>query len=198
MPIADPPLAPHLLFESPWPIVAVLVVVAVGLGIAGTRRANGRLQLAGAALVVLACGAWLLAWAVTTDREAVMARTEQLVQATAPLAMGEVRRLVAEDAIITGPNGEVWYDWSVAQDQLQRTLTTWPVTDQTIRGLAVEVQGDAARSALDLRTTLEAAGLPMPSTWLLTWRRTSDGGWQATEIRWLTLQGEEPRKGRWR
>lgn len=195
--IREPPLLMHLLFESPWPVVGVLVVVALGLGIAGSRRANGRLQLAGLVTLVLAGGVWLLAWVVTTDREAVLGQTRRLVQATAPLDLAAVRSLVDAEAVVTGPGGGVWYDWSDAQRLLVRTLERWPVQEQTIRGLAGEVEGDTARTAIDLRTTLADAGLPLPSTWLITWRRGPADDWRATEIRWLTLRGTEPQKGSW-
>ena len=85
MPIADPPLLQSLLLEGPWPLVLTLVGTAAVLRLLAARRRQRRLDVAALIALLLALGVYLLASIVTTNREQLLERTEQLVMATAPL-----------------------------------------------------------------------------------------------------------------
>jgi len=186
----------HLLLESPWSIIVVLVGVWAVLRVISVRRRSWRWHLAALGVLVLAGGLALLAWAVDTPREVVSARTRELVGATEPLELATLDRLILPAAAIEGPGGQTWRRYREVRDRLAGE----PVDSQNITHLSVEMGPDreAAEAELAVTTRFERrlAGRPIPSRWRLRWEKR-DGAWRVTAVRWLELgvRGQEPRPG---
>lgn len=203
MNLAPPPMWESLLLESPLPVVIALVAMAVVLRVMASRRRDRRLNYAALGALAAAMLVFVLAHLVVTDREAIMARTEALVAATAPLDSNALADLIANGATVTGPQGQPFLDYSQLRPELERTLTRFPVEGQAVRSLAAQAMGapgTRGESIVGLSTQVrtEFFGGPIRSEWGLFWQKESDGEWRVVEIRWLTFQGQEPTNLMWR
>lgn len=194
-------LLQHLLLERPWPAALTLVIVAAILFSVGAQRRQGKWQLAAAGLVALAGGVVTLAWAVTTDRERVIAATASLLAATEAEAEPDdpaLDRLLHRGVVLTGPGGEIWLEDDALRTALGRALSRYGPVSHDVRQQRVEVDAPRARARveLELRTELGAgeAGFPVRSSWTLLWVE-SPRGWVLEQIAWRELQQRPPQQG---
>ncbi|MFA9477024.1 DUF4440 domain-containing protein [Phycisphaerales bacterium AB-hyl4] len=198
--IAPPPLWEHLLLERPWPLVVALLVGAILIRYVARQRRQPVMGHVALGLAIAAGGVLALAWTVTTDRQLLERHTRQLVAATeSPGDFSVIDRLLAPDAVLTGPDGDVWMNLSAIRNQLEQAIDRYTIDDQIIRDIGAEVTGDnRARSAFDLRTYSGAqAGLPTRSTWTLHWRRGDDGEWRITRVQWDSFMDRPPSRSLW-
>jgi hypothetical protein len=201
MPLPDPPFFEHILFESPWPLVAALGLVGIVLLIHGTRRGNRRIVLAAAACIVLAACVPALSALVTTTREHLIERTRQLVAATAPLDLARVRGFVAPGAELVGPDGSPWLTADDIFRELSSATQRFAIAAQDTSRLAAEEQTpDRGRTSVHVRTTFGGQSRPSPivTDWIFTWARQADGSWRVTRLQWMKLEGSPPPMGVWR
>ncbi|MEM6458164.1 MAG: hypothetical protein AAF710_02100 [Planctomycetota bacterium] len=181
----------RLLFEDPgWAVVACVAVSAV-LRIVGKRRGDRRAVLVSYAALALGLGVFALARFVTTDREALIQRTEALVAATSPADASALAELFDGRALLVGPGGAVWDDLTAAF--VAGELEEHDVTENEVR--AVDATSDGSRrsggsSTLDVSSRVN--GFPMRTRWQLDWARGDDGVWRLTTLRWLTFNQQEP------
>jgi len=197
--VSPPPLWQSLLLEQPWPAVIALIAVAAVVHLAARQRTGWAWRAAAPAVLLLAGGVWLLAHLVPTDREALLARTEALVHATAPLDTGTLDAILAPSVVLSGPRGDPWFDRTDLVDRLENARGRLSGFEHAIRGLGAEAD-DAGRgiSVLDLRTRVPASGnLAVASKWTLYWRKDDAGRWRVTEIQWHELLGRDPELGGW-
>ncbi len=193
-----------LLFESPWPLfagllVAVLVCWIVSRRVA-TREARRRWRVAGLASLVSFVIVFVVAWAVTTPRERVELRTRGVVDAA---GFKDERSL---ETLVSFLRDDV--EWRIAGERqatlqglifrLESLIADHPNgVEHQIRRLHTDLSGpDEARSIVELTTTLhegEMAELPFPTTWDLIWARDADGVWRLHRIDWLLLGPAAPR-----
>jgi len=200
MSIAPPPWWENLLLERPWPVVIALGWAAAVLAVAAYRRLSRRLAWAAIAAILLALTVGLLAWLVETDRESLIERTRQLVAHTTPLDVQKVNACFDSHASLIGPGGEVWLTHDTMLLSLKSAAKRRALHQQNIRRLAAEIlNADRGRTELALTTWVGEQGeFPIPTTWLLTWQRGTDGQWRIVTIQWLLMRGQPPRFGAWR
>lgn len=202
MNLTPPPLWQEWLFENPWPLVIVLIVLAVVLRLMATRsrRPRGyRFNYAALGALLAALGVYLLTVFVETDRERLVDRTRQLVAATAPLDTAAIDALIARGAVVTGPAGETWVLYDDIRPELERAVGRHGIARHALRSLAADVVSSVrGRSLLSLSTTTDDLGLPIRTQWLITWRKEGDGTWRVIELQWLEFQGQPPRNLMWR
>lgn len=200
MDVPPPSILQELFLEKPLPVVIALVAVAVVLRVMASRRRDARLNRVALGAVLLAAVAFLVADFVVTSREAILARSEALVHATAPRDTALLGDALAAGVMLTGPGGQPWLDESELRAQLDRTLERFPIEKHNIRTLAAGARGDRGQSVLDLTTLVKTeffAG-PVRSRWGLSWRRDADGVWRVIEIRFLEFEEREPTQMMWR
>ncbi len=194
---APPPLLPHLLFESPLPLVFVLAAVTLTLMVIARRRNSHRLLLLAGGVSVAALVVVLLARYVTTQREVINQLTARLVAATAPLDEAKLNAMLHPDAQLLGPDGQLWLRGRQISERLTALAWVYPIQSQRVRSVATEMRNDTqAITALDLRTTLaHQVESTEPTTWLLTWEKQADGNWRVTSVQWVTWRGQSPVAG---
>ncbi len=196
-----PALWSHMLFESPWLLAMGLVGVGVVLRLVGQQRGQRRVVTASWVALAAAVAVIGLAKVVTTDRERLLQRTRELVAATAPLDGGRVAGFLAADAVLVGPDGDTWVSVGELGGEIDAAGRNYPIASQAIRHLEAEARSDAQGLVLvDLRTTLSegfGAQAPIPTKWLLTWRKTPEG-WRVYRVQWLELMNQSPPRGAWR
>ncbi|MEM9882455.1 MAG: hypothetical protein AAF800_06040 [Planctomycetota bacterium] len=184
----------RLLFEDPgWAVVAC-VAVSAGLRIVGKRRGDRRAVLVSYAALALGLGVFTLAYFVTTDREALIARTEALVAATSPADEPALSDLFDDRALLVGPGGAVWDDLTAAF--VAGELEKHDVTENQVRAVDAASdgswgsEGSGGTSTLDVSSRVN--GFPMRTQWQLDWARGEDGVWRLTTLRWLRFNQREP------
>ena len=193
-------LIEHLLFEESWPLVGALGVTAVMLALMARRRAQPRLLLWALGAVVLAGAVYTTARLVTTPREQILQRTQELVRVTAPLNLDRVGEVLDARVQLVGPEGELWLDREQILAALAAVHQRWQVAAQEVLRVDAEAPSRAVgRSVLDVRTTLRGElDVPMTTQWVLTWQRGAGGPWRAVRIQWTLMQGQKPTEGMWR
>lgn len=201
MPLAQPPILENLLFEQPWPLAVVVLAVAAGCWVvASRRRRRGKLRLVAVSFVLLAVALLVMAHFVTTAREHLLSATAQLVAATESPTDGKVLdQLIAPDAVVTGPGGEVWLEYAQLRSELKSAVDRHQIHEQRIRSVGAEVTSDTAgRSVFDLRTNVgKETFIPIRTVWALHWARDDAGEWRIKQIQWLQFQGHAPSRGLW-
>ena len=202
MALANPPILEYLFLEQPYPAIIAAIAVAAIFWTLARRHERPKLRLVSAAAVLAALGIFLASTFITTDRQRVLENTRALVAATEQnLDMPTVRRLLAPNATLSGPDGNTWLRLPDLLDELERAHRRYTVSSHNLSQLDAEV-GPAghARSAFRLRTELGVEpGASFPTRWRLTWSKTADDQWQVTDIQWTEfLHSQQPYDGIWR
>lgn len=192
MPLQPPPTFENLLLEQPWPLVLALVAAAGVLFWLGRQRSEKRMKVIAGAAIVMAGVVLALASFVTTNREHLRARTQDLIALTAPFNAPEVRSYFDDRALLTGPGGEAWFNITQLMEKVHSVVHHYSITGHSIHELqaASKSGGDDGQSYARLRTMV--AGRPMDTEWLITWKRGSDGVWRVVIVQWLTINNEQP------
>ena len=189
MHVASPPLLPHLFLEAPWPVLIVLVGLAAIMRVVGRRNGKAWMSWMALGALVLAVGVWLLAWAVTTDRETLLADTHKLVDATVrPVHMSTLESMIPPDTPIVTAHGVMISRFS----QVKQTLKAYPIDTQNITSINAQTSGTKGLSVFSVTTHFRVMNVPIPSTWAFRWKRGASGRWQVSRIVWLTLRHQNP------
>ena len=202
-PLSDPPLLIHWLFEQPADLWMLMGIVAVVCLILGYHWADGRFLIGAAAAVMVALVVYVLSWLVVTDREQLVARTQQVVAAAAPLDLDTMGRYFTEEAVLCGPNGQPWKHRRDLLSLAERVDHKYTISTHTVRSVRAETTGGRhGRTLLDLRTELASAtySVPYKTLWLMSWVRGEDGRWLVDKVQWLDHpdpNGIKPRRGLW-
>jgi len=178
-PLPDPPLVPHLVFESPlWPalVLAILGVLGLfGLGTRGRAIAGLWVLVVGVALAggLLAAGAL-----VETERERLIDATRRTIAATAEARTDELRGLLHEEARVSLPDRVPASSPSGRAEVLaavERELGgRYRVESWSIKGVQASVDGPRlARTQVGVTARATGTG-PVLSWWLLDWRKVGD------------------------
>lgn len=198
--MSESPTLTNLFLEEPLMLSLALLGVAIVLGFVARQRNRPRLLVGAGIALVLAGGVWVLATAVTTDRDRVMQHTRDLVFATAPLDTDVLDTLIDPNATLRGPDGSIWLEHDPFRLALALAVRQWGVETQAVRKMqaGVDDRGNAA-TRFEARTTFsQGTGLPVRTVWQLQWRQDPAGNWRVIDIQWLEFQDREPSEGMWR
>jgi len=195
-PLDAPPAHQVWLFESPWPLVGLLLLASVVGFIALNRQEKGRWAVGAFLLGVVAAGAVFgVAAGVKTEREALLGRTAAFVDAVAAGDVETVDELLAESL-------EVSFAGTLAAE-VNRELVLGVVgafqeggalelREYLSGSRQAEVRG-AGFGVSQLKITVVAARGGAGSTWWrLDWRKQPDGAWRITELECLLINGRPP------
>lgn len=197
MDLAPPPMFEHLFLESPWAVMAVCLIAAGLLLMAGRRRRSKGLAMLSVVALALAGGVFGLARAVTTDREQLIEDTRALVDATLPLDPAALDRLLDPAVTVSGPDGTVWLAAGQIRPRLRTALRRVSLNGQRARSVqAVTHDTGWGESTVSVRTEL-SGGAPIHTGWRLSWHRGKEtgGAWRVVDIRWLRFQGQAVQRG---
>ncbi len=189
-----PPLVDRLIFESPYPLAAGFMIVALVVFLAARERLNTKhLLLAMALPALLAFGVVLTGTLVVTDREAIAVKARELVDAVASANPEQTNLLLAEDASLyaffTSAKGIAKPDiLSMVQSEMS---TRYRLHDHRVREVRVNMEGPrVARSHVLVMVDPEQTRMQTWSWWRLDWVR-EDGKWLVRGIEPLSIQGLE-------
>lgn len=206
--LPDPPFLQNSLLENHWPTVALLagagLLAAWWLRRAGQRR---RANLAAIACFALAAAVAAVGALVTTEREVVMARTREAVDAAAAADAAALRDLSTETVRVLLPIMQVPDDRERLLEMAQRQLGPdgdFRLRSHRIGTVRAVIDGpNVARSHVAVRVEPARDGGfgPIGTAWELSWRREplpggGFGPWRVTTVRALqlgpTLKGVQP------
>ncbi|MFO0859532.1 MAG: hypothetical protein U0570_03170 [Phycisphaerales bacterium] len=195
LPQAPPPLHEPigltvLLFEQPW--ILMVVALVVGLAISWWMKRRGKPGPGLAALFGGVAGAGLLfvlAKLVVTDREVVAERSKQLVGATASVDAEGLGKLLASDVQMRYFRAPGGLDKQGIVTAVRSELgQTYRVKDWAIQELQIAPSSPSAMSTqMRVRVTAESWNVPHVSWWAIDWRRAGDT-WEVVRIQPLSIQ----------
>ena len=197
--LPSPPFFEHAVFESPALLVAILGVVCVLAVVAALRSRRRWPGLVGAA-VMLASGASVLVAAdrITTDREQIIDRTAQLVDALAEVDTDTLDRMLLENARLGPGPSAGGYARSVPELDSRQSITAMVrrrlgnanlIGSHHILETRAGLDGpNVARSLVRVRIMGPDDAYVNHSWWGLDWRRR-DGKWMVAGIDALWIQG---------
>ncbi|MCW5757931.1 MAG: hypothetical protein KIT54_11910 [Phycisphaeraceae bacterium] len=192
-----PPTIEHFLFEQPWPTMALLAILAILAWLLFRARKQQRLGVI-VAVLLLACagGIAILASRVTTDREVVLNRTVELIEATAKADTTALRDILDVDTAVLRSEGSIRRVLPPSRDtadilaQVDRYLKgQYSITSVKLPNRQATIDGrNTARSQVRVAVEADALSRTHYSWWRLHWARGTDGQWRCFEIEPLWIQ----------
>ena len=179
------------LFDTPYWFLGALAVVAVGLWISGNARQEKRLQYAAYAALLAAALLALLSHFVDTDREIVIKRTRQIVEAVEKKDSAAAQKLLHPRASLAEMNKQQ------IVDRIATAADQFGVRSVRVTSLEVAPSPLAPEMTVALAATADLnanpySGAGVPSTWDLTWVKTADG-WLLRDITPKSVPGLDVR-----
>lgn len=168
----------EFLFDTPYWFLGLWGVVGAALWISGNGRQKGRLKEAGLGLIALAVALAVLSYFVDTEREKVIKRTRQLVEAVEKQDKTAAGKLLHPEADLSGlKKPEIIERMGTAADQFR-------IKSIRITSLDVQPSGKDMSAMLSATADMEVGGWGggVPSTWNLLWEKT-EYGWLLRNIR---------------
>jgi hypothetical protein len=165
-----------LLFDTPYWLLGGLVVLAIALWLSGNEK---RLQLAAYVALLVAAILALLSHFVDTDREVVIRRTREIVQAVEKKDSAAALKLLHPRATLADMTRQQIADRiATAADQFGIQNIRVTSLEATPQPLGAEMTAALAATANVTGSLYSGA---VPSTWSLTWVKTADG-WLLRDI----------------
>jgi hypothetical protein len=199
MELNDPPLWENLLLENPWPLALTLVAIAMGLLWHGINRDDKRARRLSPVAAIAALAVWAAATFVTTGRETLIERAEQLVDATEPPRdVATLAALFDPQARVLGANGDLWLQsGDRVAAELARACDLFSVQGHWLRMQGADMPSkDRGRTLMVISTSLDGEfPRPVRTEWLITWKPGPNGQWLVWTVQWLDLQGHDPPQG---
>jgi len=170
------------LFDTPYWLLGGLAVLGIALWFSGNARQEKRLQLAGYFALLIAVTLGLLSYFVDTDREIVIRRTRQIVQAVENKDAATAQQLLHPHASL-GRSAEMNKQQIV--DRIGTAADQFGIHSIRITSLVVTPQPLGQEMTVTLAATANSTfggySAPVPSTWDLNWVKTNDG-WLLRDI----------------
>lgn len=187
----SPPAYQYLVVENPYPLGGALVLLAVGLFIAGGRQERGVLQLASLGAALAAAGIFIAAHFVVTERERLQNNTRDIVNAFAdPFQPDLLRSHITEDVRLF--DSQVAHLMPVAEHASEQV----EVEQYFIRRVLVEQDGPRhARTGVSvigrMQHRMGSNGFTVQA--IFHWRLNSDDQWKLYRVPDVSLNGRDAR-----
>ena len=191
--LPSPPLVTRLILEDPLLLTAALIVAAIAAFFIYNARQKTKAAMAWCATgLALAAGVQILAFAITTDREKIIAATTPLVSATAagdaarldPMLDSTVRltndfNLAADEL----PHGQGWDKAQILAQVRSYLGEKWRIKEAAILEVQGIIDGEGrGRTQVRVRATPDVTEFPIISWWRLDWKKSAKGAWLVTGI----------------
>lgn len=192
MPIDDPPILEHFLLEQPWPMVGLLLIVAVAVVVINRASLTRKAILSAVACLLLAMIVYLVAKAVVTERESLINAAAELAQQVETGQADAIRKSLDEQAVITDPAGRVLVASNLILSIIEKKQAEYDFGSHTIADARAAINSvGSGKTYLRVRSTMGQGGTES-TEWLIDWRRDKDGRWRVRELRWLKWRGLDP------
>lgn len=196
--LAAPPVLERWFLESPWlPAIALAAVAALVFFILRSRGEGRRAVLGAAAPLLLATAMIVLSMLITTEREKLAARTEELISATAAADLDRLAPMLAEDVALSLLGSTRDETKSGILGLVQKYPGgMFPVEEHSVHEITAQVDRAGGGKTL-CRARVVVQGVPNGSWWRIGWRKNAAGEWTAVHIEALHIgyvsSGDLPR-----
>ena len=198
MPFAQLILADDLItryvLENPWPLVIILLLIAGAGTYIAIQRDDQKLLRLPLSFVIGAIAVFLAARFFTTPGEEVAAATRQFVQHAEDGRSADMISMLAPNATLhVGRAGSTGLPLEDLERELQTLDTRHRIISNQITQLDTEQESaDRILVTLSCYTSTESSYGSVPSSWLLEWIPTSNGGWEIRRLTALRIAGRTP------
>ena len=171
-----------LLFDTPWWLPVAIIAAGVTLFLGGNKRLETRMRNAGLAVAGVGLLLALISYLVDTDKEKVIDRSRQLVQAVVAREWQATEALLDPAAAFTY-SGLSYGDRKAIIEAAQRGTQSAGLSSATVTDVGTQRIGSVYTTSLRIFSVQEkAGGIQTPSDWELDWKKT-DQGWVVIDIR---------------
>lgn len=189
-PLKSAPIWETYVLEQPWPLVAILVVVAIVLFVKG----RGKARKVGPPIAILAAIAVALAGSfVTTARETMIASARALVAAVVAADASTLDAQLDPDALLFSFRHKAGVPKFAIIDEVVdrfRSGGEYSIKEHGILNIDASQDGQrVGRVQLKLRVVSAQLGVPVFSWWLLDYRRDSSGQWRVLRMEPQSISG---------
>jgi len=165
----------ELLFDTPWWVLAIIVMVGAALFMSGNARQHKPTLRAGMGVILLGIVLGLVSYLVDTPREKVIKGTHKMVDAAVARDSTALGNYLHPNASLGGWNRQQIISGAVAlADQ-------FGLKSATITGMEVKQDGPGIITVtMRVMARFQNQNTPYetaPTDWQLQWWQTSDGKW---------------------
>lgn len=183
----------RLLFETPWWLPSVIVLVGVFLFYTANQRQERKLRNIGLAVAALGIVLALVSWFVDTDQERAVKRTRQLVAAFEKKDWTALRSLLHPRVSLSIANVPV----TLYNDRDQLVDRAKDASDrygfQSINITSIDSRQDQTLITVSLNVLSiqeQTAGRPITSSWEFDWLESAEG-WSLYKIRAIQVANRQ-------
>jgi hypothetical protein len=181
-----------LLFETPWWLPTVIVLVGGVVAYTANQRREMRLRATGLAIIVLGIALALLSYVVDTDRERAVKQTRQLVSSFANKDWETMRGLLHPKASVGVANSMTLY---TDRDQIVAGAKTaaerYGFKSLTITSLEARQDQTIITVTLNVLSIQDqTGGRPITSSWEFDWLESANG-WSLYKIRAVQIGNQQ-------
>jgi hypothetical protein len=183
----------HLLFETPWWLPTVVVLVGTVLFSTANKRGERKLRNIGLAVAALGIGLALLSYFVDTDQERAVKRTKELVAAFEKRDWVTLRSLLHPRVTLGIANVPVtlYSDRDQIVARAQDAAERYNFHSITITSMDARQDQTLITVSLNLLSIQEqTGGRPITSTWEFDWLQSADG-WSLYKIRAIQVANQQ-------
>lgn len=197
----DPPnvsIITRYLFDNPWPLSVVLIVLAVAFALGWRSVRKRELLVFAAVAAALAVGVFLIERWVTTSGEEAETVVRDLVTFAEQGNVAAGAALFADDAtmsLVDPRNPGVGVD--EIRNRLNMVAGRYAISANAVTSLKTHSE-ESNRGVVHLRvrTEFEAGyGYPVLSAWVIAVERQPDDTWKITQITFVEFNGQSPTIG---
>ena len=192
-PAPEVPMDTRLLFDTPWWLPTVVILVGAVLFYTANQRQETKLRTVGLAVAALGVVLALVSLGFDTDEERAVKRTKQLVASFEKKDWETMRRLLHPRVSLGIANVPLTLyndrDQIVARarDAAER-YGFHSVTITSINARQDQTLITVSLNALSVQE--QTSGRPIPSTWEFDWLQ-SQGGWALYKIRAISVANQQ-------
>lgn len=172
------------IFETPWWLLCLIAVAAVGLLLSGNNRQNKNLKLAGVGVFALGAALWATSYFVETPREICTRQTREWVRAVVAKDATKLGVLLHSTAGLAAWNRDDILAGSVKYAE-QYGLSTATIISLDAQPDPVMVK--TSLTVLSKHDAKMAVYDTVNSSWELNWIKNAQGQWQIRDIKPLKI-----------
>jgi len=183
----------RLLFETPWWLPTVVIVVGTVIFYTANKRRETKLRSAGLAVAALGVGLALVSYFVDTDQERVVKRTRQLVAAFEKKDWPGLKAMLHPRVTLSIANLPV----TIYTDREQLVARAQDAADrygfQSVTITSLDARQDQTLITVSLNVLSiqeQTAGRPITSGWEFDWLESADG-WALYKIRAMQVANQQ-------
>ena len=182
------------ILDGPWPLVAVLGLVALVLFVVANRRDDARMGIFAVATTVVAVAVAIVGVLVETPAERARDATRALVEDAAAGRIDDmIDRLTPDATLHVGRVASPGYPLSDLTRSLDALRRSQRIEENSITALAsAPVDPERVYVELSCLTRTASSYGYVPSRWIIEWVDDSSGTWRIRSITAMSIAGRVP------